>query len=247
MTNIPKIIHYCWFGGSPLPISAEKCIASWRKYCPDYKIIEWNDKNFDYNCNQYVSEAYQAKKWAFVSDYARLHALNEYGGIYMDTDVELLKNLEPLLSCNAFSGFENNDSVQTAVMGASENNSWIKMLLGYYENRSFIKEDGSCDLTTNVVTITSLAKEAYNIRPDNSMQASEDNTVFYPSEYFSPKNFETGEIKITHNTYCIHHYDASWLSTGKKIKHFCTSKLKILMGQERVARFKNCLKIKRVL
>jgi mannosyltransferase OCH1-like enzyme len=242
MSNISKVIHYCWFGGNPIPFGVEKCIDSWKKYCPHYKIVEWNEKNFDYKCNQYVYEAYQAKKWAFVSDYVRLYVLKEHGGIYMDTDVELLKNLDALLEHNAFSGFENKDSLQTAIMGSVKNNSWINMLLIYYEKRHFIKEDSSLDLTTNVSTITKLTKEVYDIELNNSMQITSDGTAFYPNEYFSPKNFETGKTTITQNTYCIHHFDASWLTKGKKIKHFCTSRLKMLIGEERVNELKAYLK-----
>lgn len=242
MCNIPKIIHYCWFGGNTLPFAVQKCINNWKKYCPDYKIIEWNEGNFDYKSNQYVYEAYQSHKWAFVSDYVRLYALKNYGGIYMDTDVELLKNLDDLLEHSAFSGFESSDAIQTAIMGSVKNNNWIFMLLKSYENRHFIKEDGSFDLTTNVSTITRLTKEMYNIKLDNSMQITYDGTVFYSNDYFSPKNFETGKTKITQNTYCIHHFDASWLSTNKKIKHFCTSKLKLLIGEESVEKLKQILK-----
>ncbi len=242
MSNIPKVIHYCWFGENPIPFAVKKCIESWKKYCPHYKIVEWNENNFDYTCNPYVYEAYQAKKWAFVSDYVRLYVLKEQGGIYMDTDVELLKNLDTLLEHNAFSGFENKESIQTAVMGADNNNSWINMLLKSYENRHFIKADGSFDLTTNVTTITAISKETYNIELNNSMQITSDGTVFYPNEFFSPKNFETGVTTITQNTYCIHHFDASWLTRGEKLKHFCTSRLKMLIGEERVNKLKAYLK-----
>ena len=115
-TKIPKIIHYCWFGNKQLSEMAKKCIASWKKQCPDYKIIEWNEENFDINCNTYVKEAYREKKWAFVSDVARLHALVNYGGIYMDTDVEVLKSLNVILNNEAIIGFECDSRIQTGFM-----------------------------------------------------------------------------------------------------------------------------------
>lgn len=238
MDKIPKVIHYCWFGRNPLPPLAKRCIASWKKYCPDYKIIEWNEDNFDLKCNQYVYEAYQAKKWAFVSDYARLYVLKEYGGIYMDTDVELLNGIDIFLKHAAFSGFENHNSIPTGIMGAEKDNSWIKMLLEYYTDRHFVKEDGSYDLTTNLVTITNLTKEAYDIELNNTLQITYDGIAFYPNEYFCPKDYETGKITVTENTFCIHHYDASWVPKSKKIRHFFTSKLKLLLGKERIHKLK---------
>ena len=150
---IPKIIHYCWVGRNPLPDDVRHYIESWKKYCPDYKIIEWNEDNFDIFFNQYAREAYNAKKWAFVSDYIRLSVLNTYGGIYMDTDVEVVKNLDEFLSNKAFSGFESNKYIPTGIMGAEKGNAWIQYLLSYYDNRSFYLDDGTPDLTTNTVTI----------------------------------------------------------------------------------------------
>jgi len=232
MSKIPKVIHYCWFGGNPLPPLAQKCIASWKKYCPDYTIIEWNEKNFDFKCNQYVYEAYHAKKWAFVSDYTRLYVLNEYGGVYMDTDVELLKNIDPFLKHIAFSGFESSNCIAAGIIGSVKDNSWLKMLLSYYNDRHFIMEDSSYDLTTIVITISQLTKAAYNIDFNNSLQVTSDGLALYPKDYFYPKEFETGKTMITQNTYAIHYYDASWVSKKRKIRHFFSSKLKKLIGKE---------------
>lgn len=207
---IPKIIHYCWFGGKPLPDEVKRYIASWRKHCPDYEIKEWNERNFDCNANQYVKEAYEAKKWAFVTDYVRLYALYHEGGIYMDTDVELLKNLDPYLGHAAFSGFENDTFIPTAIMGSVKHGVWMEYLLSYYDNRHFINPDGSFDQTTNVLTITSMTQEKYQIRLDNTYQEIEGVAALYPKEYFCPKSYETGEIMRTDNTVCIHHFRASW-------------------------------------
>lgn len=219
MNSIPKVIHYCWFGGNPLSKSTLKCIESWKKYCPDYEIIQWNEKNFDINSNVYVKEACDSKKWAFITDYVRLFALHEYGGVYMDTDVEVIKNIDGLLHHKAFSGFELVNTIPTAIMAAQKGNDWIGMLLSYYNDRHFIKEDGSLDTTTNVVTITNMTKENYNITLDNTLQQTNGDVTFYPKDYFCPKDYQTGEITLTENTYSIHHFSGSWQTKGEKLQH----------------------------
>ena len=211
---IPKIIHYCWFGGKPLSKLTKKCIKSWKKYCPDYQIIEWNETNFDVNCNPYVKEAYQAKKWAFVSDVARLHALVSMGGIYMDTDVELLKPLNDFLSLEAFSGFESEDKIPTGLMASEKGQVLFQELLNDYNEASFYNEDGTLNLTTNVVRITNVCLK-YGLILNNQKQTVNGFTLF-PSEYFCPKNIHTGDIVITQNTYAIHYFDGSWLPARKR-------------------------------
>lgn len=215
--SIPKKIHYCWFGGNPLPESALKCIESWKKYCPDYEIIEWNESNFDVNQNNYVREAYESKKYAFVTDYVRLYVLNNYGGIYMDTDVEVLKSLDRFLNNKAFSGFETSCTIPTGIMGAEKESSWISYLLNYYDNSHFILEDGSMNFTTNVQTITNMTKEKYKVDLVGNLLDIKDVVAIYPKEYFCPKEYETGKIKITENTYTIHHFNASWHNDDEKM------------------------------
>lgn len=212
---IPKIIHYCWFGGKELPAGAKRCIATWRKLCPDYKIVRWSEKNFDVHCNRYVEEAYQAGKWAFVADYARLYVLFRYGGIYMDTDVELLKPFDPFLEDPGFCSFENPDQISTAVMGACKGNAFIEAQMEYYHTHPFLV-GGRPDTTTNVKIITAYCIE-HGLRRDNSLQRWED-FVFYPSEYFSPKDFRTLELKLTPASCAIHHFDTSWGGPWIKIK-----------------------------
>lgn len=134
---IPKIIHYCWFGGKEKPELVNIYIATWKEFCPDYKIIEWNESNFDVAENDYCREAYEAHKWAFVSDYVRLKVLYEYGGIYMDTDVEVVKTFDEFLHYGAFSGYESKDKIPTGTMGGSAKNEWIKLLLDDYDSRHF--------------------------------------------------------------------------------------------------------------
>lgn len=213
--NIPKIIHYCWFGKGEKPELAIKCINSWKEKLPDYKLVEWNEENFDINCNKYVKEAYENKKYAFVTDYVRLYVLYNYGGIYMDTDVEVLKSLDEFLIHHAFSGFENNNSIPTGIMAAEKGNKWIKLLLDEYDNLSFVKDDGTLDTTTNVIRITNNTQKNYNIKLDDTYQDLKD-VVFYPHEYFCPKDWVTGNIYLTDKTYVIHHFNASWHTPKEK-------------------------------
>lgn len=207
---IPKKIHYCWFGGNPLPDDALKCIASWRKFMPDYEIIEWNESNFDVNATPYTAQAYEAKKYAFVTDYVRLYALYKEGGIYMDTDVEALKSFDSFLHLHAFSGFENNGYVPTGMMAAEKNSKWAKDLLDQYDTRTFINEDGSFDLTTNTTVITDYMIGKGLVR-NNTYQDFPGLVTMYPSEWFCPKDHGTGIIRLTENTVCIHHFACSWL------------------------------------
>ncbi len=211
---IPKKIHYCWFGGNPLPELAIKCIESWKKYCPDYEIIEWNENNFDIEGCRYVKEAYDAKKWAFVSDVARLYALVTYGGIYMDTDVEVIKSLDFITEYDAVSGFESKDQIPTGLMACREGFPLFAELLTGYNNRRFVDDEGNYDLTTNVKTITDICL-SHGLILNNQKQTIEGFTLF-PSDYFCPKNHYSGEMKITENTYAIHHFDGSWFSDEDK-------------------------------
>ena len=206
---IPKIIHYCWFGKNPLPEMAQKCIASWKKYCPDYEIVEWNEDNFDVNSCAYAAEAYACKKWAFVSDVARLYALVTQGGIYMDTDVEVLKPLDDILNYQALSGFEAEDRIPTGLMACEKGNPFFSELLSEYDTARFIKPDGEMDLTTNVTRITDACLK-HGLVLNNTLQTVHGFTLF-PKDYFCPKDFETKIMEITENTYTIHHFDGSWL------------------------------------
>ena len=206
--KIPKVIHWCWFGRNPLPEKERKCVESWKKYCPDYEIIEWNEDNFDINSNQYVKEAYECKKWAFVTDYVRLWAIYNYGGIYMDADVEVLKPLDIFLCHNAFSGFESYNIIPTGIMGGIKGNKWIENLLSYYDNKHFV-ENGEMGLTSNVRVITQMTRDKYDIKLCNRYTDTDD-FVMYPMEIFCPINPLTKEIRITNNTYTIHRFTSSW-------------------------------------
>lgn len=220
---IPKRIHYCWFGGKKIPKLAKKCIASWKKFCPNYEIIEWNENNFDMNYCDYVKEAYRAKKYAFVTDVVRLYALVNYGGIYMDTDVEIIKSLDVFLQYNAFSGFESINFVPTGIMACEKGHKLFKEFLKEYDNIHFIKSDNKYDLTTNCVRITNICKK-YGLNLNNKKQIIQ-KFVLYPSEYFCPKDWVTKKINITKNSYTIHHFNGSYLSFYNRLKLFIISSI----------------------
>jgi hypothetical protein len=218
---IPKTIHYIWFGGNPLGEKELAYIESWKKYCPDYEIVRWDETNFDVSQNRYCREAYEAKKWAFVSDYARLWILVHHGGIYMDTDVEVVKPLDAFLAHEAFSGFEKIDSIPTGIMASRAGFPLFENLLHDYDERSFVMEDGSLDETTNVVAITQACLDL-GFKADNTFQIV-DGFALYPKEWFCPKNIDTGVIESTSNTHTIHHFRGSWVDSAERevasIKH----------------------------
>lgn len=232
---IPKIIHYVWVGGKPLNALAKKCIESWKKHCPDYEIKQWDETNFDINENQYCKEAYDSKKWAFVSDYIRLKVLHMYGGIYMDTDVEVVKSLDEFLVHPAFSGFEGPDAIPTGIIGAEKNNWWIANMLSYYDDAHFIKPNGELDQTTNVVLITNGTKAIYpNLQLNNTYQGFKD-VVFYPKDYFCPIDLEIRELEKTSNTHTIHWFAGSWIEKPgfmARIRKFFKKILRFFMGKE---------------
>lgn len=204
---IPKVIHYCWFGGNPLPDLAKKCIASWKKYFPDYEIKEWNESNFDLNCCDYVREAYEQKKWAFVSDYARFWILYHYGGLYFDTDVEVIKDMSNIVAQGAFMGCETPDKCAPGLgLGATPGLSLYKEILNLYKQTHFKRED---DKLPTVVDYMTLILINHGWKGKNNI-TQVDNIFIYPPEYFCPYNYTTGEWNITENTVSIHHYAATW-------------------------------------
>ena len=224
---IPKVIHYCWFGGNPLPDSAQKCIESWKKYCPDYEIRQWDENNFDIAACDYCREAYEAKKWAFVSDYARFRILQQHGGIYLDTDVELLKNLDDVIAEGAYMGIEKH-SLDTYVnpglgFAAPAGDQIITDIVDYYRSIHFLK-DGEPDTATTVCHHVTKLLKAYGFVNENKLQKLNGLTV-YPSDYFCPQNFMSGELEITEHTYSIHRYDGSWYTPVERYSHELKRKL----------------------
>ena len=217
---IPKIIHYCWFGDKPKPESVQKCINSWKKYCRGYKIIEWNESNYDIHKNKYMEQAYQAKKWGFVPDFARLDIVFRYGGIYLDTDVQIVKKIDSLLQFDSFFGFESIPP-KTFVnlghgFGAISNHPIISALLDSYNELSFLNSDGSLNLIPSP-ELNSIVFEKLGFIINNETQKIKKDIVF-SSEYFAPKSFLTGMIKKTKQTYSIHHYDASWYDKKQQVE-----------------------------
>lgn len=215
---IPKTIHYCWFGNGEMPDLAIKCIDSWKKKLPSFEFILWNEENFDINMNNYVTEAYNAKKYAFVTDYVRLYALYNYGGIYMDTDVEVLKPLDCFLKHKAFTGCENEKMCVTGIMGAEKGHNWIKYLLDDYNDKRFLLPDGSYDKTTNTKMITKITIDEYGWKPKNQHQILKDGLNIYPFEVFCAKDWKTGKLYNNKNTYTIHHFSGSWHTNIDKLK-----------------------------
>lgn len=228
---IPKIIHYCWFGRGQKPELAMKCIASWHKYLSDYEIKEWNEDNFDLDSYPYVREAYDNRKFAFVTDVVRLYALYVEGGIYMDTDVEVLKSLDSLLIYDAVSGFESETQIPTGLMASRKFHPFIKELLDEYEGIHFIKRDGTFDTTTNVVRITNSCLR-YGLKLNNTFQTVRGLTLL-PNDYLCPKSVLDGKIYLTKNSLVIHHFAGSWQSPVRKYGR----KIVLLLGGEKLKRF----------
>ncbi len=200
-----------------MPDLALRCIASWKKYLPDYEIKRWDESNFDVNVVAYTKGAAQEKKWAFVSDYARFYILYTEGGIYLDVDVELLKGLDDLLNHRVFMGFESSRDVAPGlIVGAEKGMPFMEDMLKFYNAKSFYKEDGTKDLTTVVTSATNMLVTK-GLKQDGSLQQVNEVTI-YPSEYFSPISAETGDVNVTEKAYSIHHYAGSWVSRTDKLK-----------------------------
>ncbi len=237
---IPKVIHYCWFGGNPLPSLAKICIASWKKYLPDYEIKRWDESNFDVNIIPYTKEAYEARKYAFVSDYARFWILYKYGGLYFDTDVEMIKPIDDIIVAGPFMGCENpaTEGATPKSLGVAPGLGLYKLILDCYSNYSFFKSDGSLNTKTVVEYTTELLCQ-HGLSNTSKIQIVA-GVKIYPVDYFCPMNYETGSLNITDNTRSIHHYAKSWHGNkerlfetvskifGKSFAKFCSNKWKQL-------------------
>lgn len=224
MIPIPKIIHYCWFGRKPLPELAQRCIASWRKYLPNYEIKEWNEDNFDVFIIPYTAEAYKAQKYAFVSDFARFWILFHYGGIYFDTDVEVIKSLDDIVERGPFMGYEDekgllnisNHYVNPGLgMGIPPGYNLLKEILEYYQYRHLFTWDGKI-VETIVYNTTKILQNKIVSKGEEGYDIIEGVNVYY-EDYFCPHNYYTGELNITPNTRSIHHYNASWVKENRTI------------------------------
>ena len=214
---IPKIIHYCWFGRSEMPELVQTCIASWHTHMPDWEFKLWSEGNFDISsAPQYVREAYTAKKYAFVSDYVRLWALEQEGGVYLDTDVEVLRSFDSLLNDTAFIGLEESLALLpgTCVMGCEAHCQWVKDMLSTYKDAKFLNEDSSMDMTTNVQRMGVKMVEGGLLHERKIQYLPQWGLRVYTHDYFSPIT-STRVMRKTKNTYCIHRFAGSWVD-GKK-------------------------------
>ncbi len=211
MKQIPKVIHYIWLGGNPEPEILQKCKESWKKYCPDYEIKRWDESNLDLNKYQFAKDAYEAKKWAFASDVFRFDVLFEEGGIYLDTDVEVLKNIDEFLKYEFFSGFENDKFIAPGlIIGCKKGAKIAKDVLEIYKNTTFdienLVKQTVCILTTNYLV------ENYNLKQTGETQYFDNGKVaMFASDYFCPMDVATKKVKLTKNTYTIHLYAGSWV------------------------------------
>lgn len=218
---IPKIIHYCWFGGADKDEKTVECINSWNNVLHDYEIIEWNETNFDININSFVREAYHSKKWAFVADYVRLWALCEYGGIYLDADVEVIKPFNDLLNLVAFTCFEsttynNSPVIEAAVIGSQSHGKWIETMLSIFDNEYFIIEEKNglkqFNLEILPIRLMRCTKEKFDIVPiNNTTKCLCSDIVIFDYHWFSPKLPDNQKIEKNENTYAIHHFNNSWV------------------------------------
>lgn len=253
---IPKTIHYCWFGRNPKPDLAEKCIQSWKKFCPNYEIIEWNEDNYDIQAAPlFVRQAYEAKKWAFVTDYVRLQVVYENGGIYLDTDVEVIKSLDDLLQYNAFFGSQNGDVIATGLgFGAEKGTPLLVELMETYQTIPFIKEDGTYDITPCPDRDTKVFLKRGMSQVD-SVQLLSDNIAVLPVEFLSPKDYMTGKITLTENSHTIHHFAESWMTEqqrgdiaeAKRAIYHPTLKERIKRRFVKTVSHKNIMKVRKLL
>lgn len=215
---IPKRIHLCWLSGDPYPAKIGKCLASWKKHLPDYEVVLWDTKRFDLESSPWVKQAFEAKKYAFAADYIRFYALYNYGGIYLDSDVEVLRSFDPLLGLPYFAGAETAGTIEAAVLGAEKGCDWVKQCLDYYEGRNFVREDGSFDIRMlpeimqeqipKLKPIVKVEGDLESLKRKNLSEA----VYVLPRDYFSPKVFDSRKVELTPDTYAIHHYQNSWFS-----------------------------------
>ena len=212
---IPKIIHYIWFGGKPFPDKVQKCIDSWHKYLPDYKYILWNEDTFDVNSVAFTRQAYAHKKWAFVSDYVRMYALNKYGGWYLDTDVEILRPIDAFENHRMVLGTDHEGAL-TALMASEPGHPYWTEMIDYYNSLSFIHEDGSFNMVVNNTRLQQDLK-SYGYVFENKYQQLACGIVVYPDDYFHVANVEKGTLHKTENSYAIHWHTLLWTS---QMTHF---------------------------
>jgi hypothetical protein len=222
---IPKIIHYCWFGRNPIPSEYKKYIDSWRKFLPDYEIKEWNEDNYDVNCIPFSKEAYEVGKFAYVSDYARLKILYEHGGLYFDTDVEVIRPMDDLMEQGAWMGIEKHtatpdkDDMVAIGLGFAvmPKNAIIKEIMAFYENHHYIYPDGHMEQIP-IVSVVSDVLRKHGMPAHIEKPTIVGDITIYPWDYLCPQEFLSNKVEITDHTFTIHHYGATWMSWSDKMK-----------------------------
>lgn len=232
---IPKIIHLCWLSGDSYPTLIENCINSIKEKLSDYEIRIWTKENFDINSVQWVKEAFEAKKYAFAADYIRFWALYNFGGIYLDSDVEVLKSFDDFLNCKSFAGFEYLNIPEAAVIGAEKGTDWVKACLDWYDGKSFFTADGGMknDVVPRLVKLALEKKYGKRIEDNGKIQHFE-GLELYPYSYFSPKNYFTDRIKIRKETVCVHRFASAWGSNKKRVWALIVHRIVIaLVGKKR--------------
>lgn len=234
---IPKIIHYCWFGKRNKPKLIKKCINSWKNILYDYEIIEWNEENFDINSNNFVKRAYEIGNYAFVSDYVRVYALYNYGGIYLDTDVEVIKKFDRLLENESFWGFEEENYIATSTIGCKKGNRIIKEFLDRYHDKANRESNKILDGETNVSIVTQLF-ETKGIRLDGSYQEIKGECTIYPQVFFSPYDYINCFSKKSDDTYTIHYFYKSWLPIKTRINGSIKKILSKIIGGENIKKIR---------
>lgn len=220
---IPKIIHYCWLSGDEFPPLIKSCINSWKEKLPDYEFMLWDTNRFNIEDHIWVKQAFETKKYAFAADFIRLYAVYNHGGIYLDTDIEVIKSFNPLLDRPYITGSEGDTIIEAGAFGAEKNSTWVKQCLDYYKDKTFINTDNSFNtLTLPRIMMKQITKErsVVEVSPNkldlDTQKANKDIFYLFPKDYFCAKNHGTGMIEQTENTYCIHHFAMSWIDNKRK-------------------------------
>lgn len=216
---IPKTIHFCWISGDPYPPFIDKCISTWKVMLPDYKFVLWDRTKVDKIDSIWLNQTIALKKYAFAADFIRIYALSHYGGVYLDADVEVVSSFNLFLNHDLFIGFEYNNDLEPAVFGSIPGHPWLAELLKYYQNRPFIKNDGTYDIRPLPTIFNETAANRFGFKTNGIKQfAINEGIVVYPCDYFSPKNIYFERINTTSNTIAIHHFDGSWVKKNGKYK-----------------------------
>ncbi|MBT8377403.1 MAG: glycosyl transferase [Bacteroidia bacterium] len=248
---IPKIIHYCWLSGEEIPKDRKKKIESWKQLLPDYEFMLWDTERFDMSTSVWAQQAFENKKYAFASDLIRFHAVYNYGGIYLDTDVEVLKSFNDLLDLPYFVGAQFDNLIEAAVFGSEKGSSWILRCMQHYNNRSFIKDNGNFDTCELPRVMQARLKgikdivilQQSQVKEIKYLIKNEDCLYLFPFEYFSAKSYITGKITETKNTYTIHYFNSSWLPFSAKLRR----KFRILVGISTIEKIMAFLRLRKLL